>query len=379
MPLKLRVQMKISAGHIIPFCLLANFLVSCTDHNVTKVERAFYYWKNNESYLTDGEVERLVNLNAQKLYVKFFEVETDPVFGSKPFAKSSLRIQEYSGYTQTAHDSLVCKTMQALNIIPTVYIKNEVFYNAPTGSLDTLADNIFFLVNKYYIEKIRNRWNDNMQNKTAAYKEIQVDCDWTEKTKDNYFYLLRALKKLSQRDISCTLRLYPYKYSNKMGIPPVDKATLMCYNLINPLENEDKNSIQNNEELEKYLRNIKDYPLHLDIALPVFSWMQLYQNNQLRGMINPEASDSQLLLKPVKPLWYELEKDAELGEHYLRQGDKIKLEEVSEKVTRESIGLLQRYLSMDSTTTVTLFQLDERNLQKYSDETLIGFYSAFSQ
>lgn len=108
--------------------------------------------------------------------------------------------------------------------------------------------------------------------------EIQIDCDWTLKTKVNYFAFLNALKKISHKTISCTLRLYPFKYPEIMGTPPVDKATLMCYNLTKPLESENKNSILDNNELRSYLKNTEKYPIHLDIALPLFSMM--YQNGR---------------------------------------------------------------------------------------------------
>ena len=74
----------------------------------------------------------------------------------------------------------------------------------------------------------------NSKNKISC-QEIQIDCDWTKSTKDKYFYLLKKIKELSKKEISCTLRLYPYKYPEIMGVPPVDKAMLMCYNLIKPL------------------------------------------------------------------------------------------------------------------------------------------------
>lgn len=242
--------MKFRLKFLILFAAFINLFIACKNNktNKTIVEKSFYYWKSNGYWLSNSELDQLKDLHIQKLYIKFFEVEPDPIFMAKPFAKSQLEIRNYTGRCQTEQDSLLCSTISNLKIIPTIYIKNNVFNNTSGKNLDTLADNIIFLINKYY--------KKNINNSSADYKEIQIDCDWTQKTKDNYFYLLSAIKKLSKKIISCTLRLYPYKYPDVMGLPPVDKATLMCYNLINPLGNENKNSILNINELESYFLKV---------------------------------------------------------------------------------------------------------------------------
>ncbi len=345
--------------------------VSCKNKDgFTKVQRGFYYWKSGNSYLSEGETKILKSIEAQKLYIKFFEVEKDPLFNAKPIAKSELRMWDYGNSYQAKEDSLLSKIMSNLDLIPTIFIKNEVFKNASNGSLDTLADNINFLVNKYYKDKFKFQ---------KPFQEIQIDCDWTAKTKEHYFYLLRKLKKISAKTISCTLRLYPYKYPAAMGVPPVDKATLMCYNLISSLDNENKNAILDNTEFESYLKNAPKYPLHLDIALPVFSWMLVYQNNSFAGMVNPNEGDLKDAIKQVKPMWYQVEKDVVVGNMYLREGDKIKYEEVTEKSIKEAIELIRKYVTLDENTTITLFHLDIDNLTKYQHETIRSFYAAFDR
>jgi len=336
------------------------------------VERGFYYWKSEPYTMSKGELERIKNLRVQKLYVKFFEVESDAVFGSRPYAKTSLHVRtSYGEYVdgEFKRDSVMQEIMLTMQIVPTVFIKNEVFKNISSSGLDSLADNMSFLINKYFKSNI----HDALRSPT----EIQVDCDWMENTKDNYFQFLRKFKQVSGKDVSCTLRLYPYKYPGKMGVPPVDRATLMCYNLVSPFAKENVNSIQNNEELEKYLKGAAKYPIHLDIALPTFSWLLVYQNGQFAGMIKEGMDKVMGALKELNPMWYEVQFDVEIGDMYLRAGDKVKLEQVTEKDTHITIELLKKYLPMDATTTVTLFHLDEKSLEKYSDETLGGFYSAF--
>lgn len=346
-------------------------LLACTGttHRTTTVERAFYYWKSDPYALDQNELDQLKNLQVEKLYVKFFEVEKDPVFGVAPVAKSSLHLWSY--YSES--DTLLANTMSLLEIIPTVFIRNEVLLDVSPALLDTLAVNILYLIDKKFKSNISIRRN-------ATYREIQLDCDWTERSKDNYFYLLKSLQAKCSYTISCTLRLYPYKYPQKMDVPPVTKATLMCYNLIAPLANEDKNSIQNNNELKLYLQGAKKYPIHLDIALPLFSWVHVYRNNLFQGVFNWDTGAIRSKsLRQLKPRWYEVEEDIQVDDFYLRPGNRLKIEEVTAEETLRSIDLLKQYLPLDQRTTVTLFHLDPKNTQQYDYETLRSFYDTFAR
>lgn len=359
---------------LLPFLQL---LHSCGKKKETVVERSFYYWKNNPYTLSNAEGHALNNLWSKKLYVKFFEVAKDETFGTIPVAKSHLRLNTYS----MQEDSVLAGFIPGLEVIPVVFVKNEIFPGASDGSLDSLADNINFLADKYYkaLKTEGSSYHDEYHGFNASFGEIQIDCDWTIKTQERYFYLLKALKKISGKTLSCTLRLYPYKYPKQMGVPPVDKATLMCYNLINPLQNEDQNSILDTDELKKYLKGAKPYPLHLDVALPVFSWMQVYQGNSFAGIISEGAVDKTKDLASIKPLWYEVRNNLDAGELYLREGDRIKYEEVTKETIDKTIDLLKENIDFGDTLTVTFFHLDEVALTHYSNETLNGFYTGFSR
>ncbi len=336
------------------FSIIILFLFLSCSNKVEKVERAFYYWKSNEWSLSDKEDSIINNVKVNKFYVKFFEVEHSDAMGNYPVAKTDINFYR--------HDSM--------QIVPTVYLRNSVFIKASKGSLDTLADNVNFLIDKYCKEKFQRQ---------QSVKEFQMDCDWTQKSKDNYFYFLKKLKNISKKEISCTLRLYPYKYPEKMGIPPVDKATLMCYNLINPLENHDKNSILDIDELKSYLNTNNKYPLHLDVALPVYSWMQVYQNNQFSNVIYTNNKTVRKILKPIKPLWFEVLRDTVVEETYLRIGDKIKYEEMDADKIKKAINVIKNNANLGKEVTVTLFHFDVQQLTNYSNEELSSFYTDFSK
>jgi hypothetical protein len=346
------------------FFVVGLLLVVACGSPEPKMERAFYYWKNAESSISWEEETILRQTTVNKLYIKFFEVATDPLFVAVPVAKTNFRINYY----RYKNDSLLGN----INVIPTVFVRNDVLKNIKEPALDTLADNIVFLVTKYYKERCSPKKD------TTLMEGIQIDCDWTASTKENYFYLLRKIKTHFKGKISCTLRLYPYKYRQKMGVPPVDRAMLMCYNLISPLGNETKNSILDNGELEAYLKDVNSYPLPLDLALPVFHWVQFYQNGKFVGLLKqtPEWFTEEYLTA-TRPMWYSVKKDVVVGDQFLRVGDELKVEFLSDKELMEAIALLKKYVTFKGTYTIALFHLDDENLKKYKYETLNTLFNSF--
>jgi hypothetical protein len=257
----------------------------------------------------------------------------------------------------------------SIAIVPTIYLHNDIFSKTDKAALDALADNVNYLIAKYCTDYFR-------EGKQMA--EYQMDCDWTLSTKDNYFYFLKKMKELSKKKISCTLRLYPYKYPDKMGVPPVDSAMLMCYNLINPMENKDKNSILDLDELSSYLGDY-EYPLHLDIALPLYSWAHVYQNNQFARALYTDIRGLKKALKEEKPLWYEVVKDTTISDFYFRKGDKVKIEEMDAAYINKAIAIIKKKVPLDKNITVSLFHLDEVQLSAYTNEQIGSFYTGFTQ
>ena len=343
--------------YFVLFLPILGFLNSCNDSNdAPSFTRGMYYWRSD--YLKKEEEELLVKFGVKKFYVKLFEVTYSETMGNVPIAKNRS----------------ICKDVkknQAIELVPTVFIKNEIFKFNDEKSLDKLADNLVYLINRIY--------NAGDDTHAKAYTEIQLDCDWTKSTREKYFYLLKKVKELSGKKLSCTLRLYPYKYQTDMGIPPVDRVTLMCYNLIQPLSNKAKNSIFELSELRKYLSVKNTYPLPLDIVLPSFYWTQWYQNNKLARLCTLTSKEISSFAKPIKPLWYSVQKDTFLEpDFYFRSGDELKCEAVPSDSLNEAIKLLKQTIQFDKETTISLFDLKKNITIQYSDEEINSFYSGFS-
>lgn len=316
-----------------------------------QVERSFYYWQNDSGY--DIDFDKVKKMEAKKIYFKIFEIDYSETVGNFPFSKNRPSLGD-----KVAEDSLT--------IIPTIFIKNEIFQFNSEKDLDKLADNIVFLTDKFLKEA------------QIGFNEIQIDCDWAKSTKDKYFYLLKQIKTKSKKKISCTLRLYPYAYPDIMGVPPVDKVTLMCYNLIKPLSEKSKNSILDTNELEKYLKNKKEYPLHTNIALPIFEWTQLYKNNRFAGLIDINEESIAEFAKKTEPMWYEITKDTVVNyDTYFRKGDQVKCETITMSDLNKAADLLKKHLKTNGEITITLFDLNSKTFINRKDEELEALYNRF--
>lgn len=350
------------------FCLIIlGFVFNPFQPKNTSPIKAFYYWKNYDGFWYDSET--LDTLQVRKLYVKYFEVDYDPDLGPIPVSKTELTISRTEWDYEK--DKEVLSSNARLNIVPTVFILNSVF-KEPGLKTREMAKDILFLISKKHQE--------NMQGFSSP-KEIQIDCDWTESTKKVYMRFLRELKQemkkkqsLENTQLSATLRLYAYKFPDRMGVLPVDRAMLMCYNLLTPRESGNRNSILDIQELKKYLEGADDYPVALDVALPTYSNVQVFQNKQFKSLFYKEDSTFLSYLKPLNPPFYLINKDTLVDEVYLRKGDHLKVERVSAKQIREAIDVINREVDFEDRPTMALFHLDSDELRKYTHEELVGFY-----
>lgn len=332
------------------------FIAASCSESAPNIEHGIYFWENDTPSLTAENVAALDSLKVEKLYVKIFEV--DRVGGkNEPIAKSSLKLEASS--------------IEHRDLIPCIYMMNRVFVESSRSELDELAENVVHLASKYVNEKLAN-------DAKISCSEIQIDCDWSVKTKGNYFYFLRQIKKEWKKEVSCTLRLYPYKFHEKMGVPPCDRAVLMCYNLLNPIKNPRKNSILDVDEMSKYLDTKFNYPTPLDVALPVYSWMQCYDRERFKGVVHGPIEKYSKLLKHDRGLWYVMQTDTVISDIYMRKGDRIKLERVSQDELSEAVDLIKNSGVLKNDAVFSYFHLSSQELKFYSYEKLNSYSSRLS-
>ncbi|MDZ4838470.1 MAG: hypothetical protein SGJ04_00540 [Bacteroidota bacterium] len=258
--------------------------------------------------------------------------------------------------------------------IPVIYIVGSTFDNLVevhipklVGRVLAKSDRITLSIEEGFIEVERSKFYDTLYNQGLDYevintkldsirqvisgsrvgtvKEFQIDCDWTAKNRDKYFKFLTILKDSLQKrnmKLSVTIRLYPYKYSKKMGVPPVDKGVLMCYNLGQIQNSNTKNSVFDVKELDKYLK-VKSYPLPLDVALPIFGWYVWHTGKECRGIIHLSDKTRGLENNPnFTKLGNELmsKVDTVIENKYIRVGDQLRMEIPKKKELIEAKKLI---------------------------------------
>lgn len=287
-------------------------MTSCTQEN--NKQYSFYYWRTHLS-LDVVEKTALQKATSPYIYTRFFDIEK--VNGK--FLPVAVITRNQTFVTNK-------------EIVPVVFIKNDVFYNITSDEINFLVENVSSLIKKKQSEfgfKISN--------------QIQIDCDWTAGTNKEYFEFLKRLKDFSGKQLSCTLRLHQVKNSKLSGIPPVEKVFLMCYATSSPLENSARNSILDLLTLKNYLKNVDLYPLSMDIGLPIYSWGIVTNHVGKHKLIN--ALSLQDLENPnfrkISKTEVEIMKDGFYFGNFLTKGFTLKVEEISD----DQLNQVKKYLN----------------------------------
>ncbi len=312
--------------------LLALFCLSCEKQEPHPY--TFYYWKTQLA-LAEKEKKALNAATITKLYTRFFDIDkADGKF--LPVA------------TVTKDESFQTEK----EIVPVVFIMNRAFLNIKPEEITFLAENVSELIKKKTAEF---RFRES--------KEIQIDCDWTAGTKDDYFRFLKELRKVSGKEITSTLRLHQVRDQKVMGIPPVSKVYLMCYSTTSPLENSDKNSILDVPLLKSYLSSLDRYPIkHIDIALPIYSWGIVTNHLGKRKLINALSAKEleHENLRMVSKNEAEVLEDGFYFGNYLNKGFRIKTEEITDAQLDEVTEFLDSKLNGYN---IVYYQLDRKFIE----------------
>ena len=238
---------------------LLPLLFSCGKE--TRHVNAAYYWSttfNGDSAMTAFVRDQHIS----RLYVRYFDVTINEQDAVLPNA--TIRFQS--------------AMPDSVEVIPCVFITNEAMAKAP-AHLDSLI---------YQRVRQMNETHDIM-----GVKELQIDCDWSQRTQQKYFDMLSRLHERTQADgwrLSCTIRLHQLG----MEAPPVDGGVLMMYNT-GDVRKMDRNPILDMRDVEPYLKHLDRYSLPLATAYPAFEWSILYRGSHYVGIMH---SDDALTVLP---------------------------------------------------------------------------------
>jgi hypothetical protein len=141
---------------------------------------------------------------------------------------------------------------------------------------------------------------------------------------------------------------------------------LMMYNLQHAKNFEHENSIFSLKEAQKYLKR-NEYPLPMDVALPVFSWTLVFRNGQFYkvfsdNIISDITSNTSLKLLTTNKFLVE-KTPRNYNDFGLKAGDVLKIETCGERELLQANSLV-KILPIDTASTIALFDLDMHELNK---------------
>jgi hypothetical protein len=279
----------------------------------------------------------LTTNKVKRVYIRYFDIDLNPKT-QEPFPRSPIRFEE--------------STLN-FEIVPVVYIKNRVMLDRNFDVMDLAKKT------NHFIQQINSKNNISIQ-------EIQIDCDWTLASKDNYLHFIEAFKKVSNKKLSATIRLHQIKYFEKTKIPNVDRGVLMYYNM-GKIAPDSLNSIYDRNIANRYLASLKKYPLPIDIALPIYSWGIHIRDGKiigLRNKIDANNLKNNSSFVPTNDNWFKVRNSNYKEGIYYKENDLLKIETISGN------DLLEMANDLDENTVqnpkeIIFYDLDEFNLKKY--------------
>lgn len=315
-------------------------LVACTNKKDKPSDAInFYHWKA-ETTLSALEKKALDSLKTETIYFRYFDVDLND--NNQIFPISVIRE--------------IDSEFKNFNIIPTVYITNQTLSKVEV--VDTLVNQVAGLINQMHQHHFDSKP-----------KSIQIDCDWTESTKEVYFEFLSQLNQ--QYEVSTTIRLHQIKYQEKTGVPPCKYGALMLYNM-GDIKDSSTNSIFSMDIVKNYINSKTTYPLALSLALPIYKWgIITLPSNQTKIINNLSKSNIDSLdgIHQIAENSYQMDSGMFIKKQYLPEHTKIKLEEVNIFELQEAISYLKDIEGL-TWKEIILYHLEESNLNEVDVQEL---------
>ena len=239
--------------NIIWVCLLCLLIAGCSEREELSESNAVYFWRT-DLMLDSTEQSFLQRYYINKVYCRYFDVVISEE-GAEPKPNATI---SFSG---TLPDSI--------ELIPTIYITEDCMHQKHQG----LAEKI--------VKRIRQM---NETNDIRSVREIQIDCDYTSKSRKTYYRFLEEVKRAWGQTVSTTIRLHQLS----MEAPPVDYGVLMIYNTGDPRKWEERNPILDIRDVQPYLKQLDDYPLPLAAAYPVYQWVRTIRNIRVEHTVEAD-------------------------------------------------------------------------------------------
>ncbi len=234
-------------------CLLALLASACGRTDGGGSRRSVYYWSTVLDI--DSTKQAFIDRHGvNRMYVRYFDVVAGE--DGSPVPNATLRFRT--------------GVPQGVEVVPAVYIVNECMAADTAGLAGLILKRILQM---------------NATNDIGGVKEIQIDCDWTRRTRQRYFSFLRTLRRLAAAEgieVTATIRLHQLAE----GAPPVDRGVLMMYNTGDFTDISCGKPILDMRDAAPYLRHLADYELPLSAAYPIYSWRILFRGGRYVGIMH---------------------------------------------------------------------------------------------
>ena len=249
--------------------LLTTLLIGCSrqqsqDESLEQ-SNGVYYWRT-DLHLDSTERAFLKQHHINKVYCRYFDVVMSDD-GTEPKPNATI------AFTDTLP--------AGIELIPTVYITEDCMHKPHKDLAEKLVKRIMQM---------------NETNHIGNVHEIQIDCDYTSKSRATYYQFLEQVRhhlSPTSYHLSTTIRLHQLS----MPVPPVDYGVLMVYNTGDPRKWQERNPILDYRDVYPYLNKLAQYQLPLATAYPVYQWIRNIQNVRIEHTV--EAAE---LLKVKKAL-----------------------------------------------------------------------------
>lgn len=280
-------------------CLL--MMTSCRQRECMEEINAVYYWRTT-MHLSAAERQFLDDYHIKKVYCRYFDVVMDDgTQMPRPNATIAFGSDEE-------------RLPANVEMVPTVYITEDCMHQRHDSLAARLVGRILQMNATHGIKGVR---------------ELQMDCDYTSRSRQNYYDFLEEVRRLAIEHglcLSATIRLHQLQ----MAVPPVDYGVLMLYNTGDPRNFEERNPILDIRDVQPYAEHLPNFALPMAAAYPVYRWIRDVQGVRIEHTV--EADE----ILQVKAL-------AEKKRPELRQ-------------------------------TIITYHLDEENINRYKTETYEAIY-----
>ncbi len=302
--------------------LLVPLATACKPVKPGNTVRAVYHWKTTYNP-TQYELQWLCDHQVTRLYLRVFDVDVHESEYAAPIATTRF----------------LQPLPEGMEIVPVVYITNEAM------------ERCYYWVGELS-HKIADRVIKMAECNGFELKEIQVDCDWSERTETGYYEFCKEMQKyLKKKGIrfSSTVRLH--QVDSDLEDLAVDSKVLMLYNTGNLRSWETRNSILDYNDVEPYLKRLTPERMRtMGVAWPVFGWGVAFDT---AGHFSHLVNSSTLADSPGRGTGLRIE-----------WGEIAEMRRVREKMPQPTGDHV-----------VVLYHLDSINLSKYTYDEIEEIYS----